>query len=313
MSVERQILESTGWAVWYDAFSIVGVIAGIITVLATALNTWWIPRQAENAVAAKEIALKQQPVFMWPSRLLLEDEWKKVEDAGELEFYVKQPQPKVGEIQTADLIIKDGDVTVSWIKIITLAQNHVWPIGSDKELEDGKNTVSISDAIAGSGIADFIRGTPDVPIDIIGVGLESSFGGDPLDTHRRLSIRRGTQLIRASHNALTIVDPDRTVNYRTLGLGRALDVAVKDTDSERRQRSALIVAVANLQTTPALLSVEKTIASLVLRVELTGVDLSRYEYSTLAEDRLSPSLKLDGDGSNPWKVPDISAEQARER
>lgn len=312
MGVDRQILESTGWALWFDVSQIVYIFAGIVAVLALAANNWWIPLRAEKAAAMAESELKAQPVFAWSRRLLLEDKWEQVDDGGELTFFIKHPTQTLDETRTTSVVVKEGETTLSWINIVALASNNVWPIGAYQELEDGKNPLSVFEAVAGTGIADIIRSTGSVPIEIIGVGLESSYGGDDEDTHRRLSIRRGTELVRACHRSLTVLDPTRRISYRTLGLGRARDFAAKDTDIERRQRSALVIVVASMQSTPALLSVDETLAALVMNVEVVGVDLSRYEYSSLADVRLSPSLKFDGDVTPLWNVVDISAEEAIE-
>jgi hypothetical protein len=139
MSVERQILESTGWALWSDLSQIVYIGAGIVGILALAANSWLIPLRAERAAAMAESELKAQPVFTWSRRLLLEDKWEPVGDGGELTFFIKHPIQKLDETRTTSVVVKEGETTLSWISIVALASNNVWPIGADQELEDGKN------------------------------------------------------------------------------------------------------------------------------------------------------------------------------
>lgn len=230
---------------------------------------------------------------------------------GELTILVERPLANAVGPQPTGILIRRGEQTLAWAKAVPFGERFIWPYAQvSDQLEDGANRIAISQVVGGTGIAEFIRQTSDFPVDVIGVGLESSHGGDSADIYRKLSDVRGSHLVEAVNKSITVFNPAKTVRYRTLGLGRALENVEKDSDAERRQRSALVIVIARMSHDTINLPETDALVKLLMDVDLTAVDLGEYEYSCMAAERLSPSLVFDDSVSETWSLPKVSAEDA---
>tara|TARA_R110001606_G_scaffold272376_1_gene420897 strand:- start:786 stop:1796 length:1011 start_codon:yes stop_codon:yes gene_type:complete len=324
MPIERSILNETGLSNAIDGWQSIafwfGISAAIATSVAALLGIGFvvarnqvenvIPKKAEALLQERRAVLVEQPESTWPDWFLAEQGWLNVEPEDGIKVFVLRPDKKSAEPQTTGIILKRGTQTLVWANAITLGDQYVWPYAQDKsDLEDGENTIPIGKAIAGTGITQIIRKSEKAQIDIIGVGLESSHGGDPKDEFRELSDSRGQQLISAAEQVIEIPLPSRKINYRTLGLGRALTLEEKGSVAERRQRSALIVVIARMSHDTLMLPLGEAITKLVMDVDIGTVELSNYEYSRVASRRLSVPI-VDDSELDTWSAPKINVEEA---
>jgi hypothetical protein len=231
------------------------------------------------------------PESSWPDWLLLENGWKQEDRRGDLKSFVSTSEVSDFGAYSTDIILKRGSQTLVWANAIALGDRYIWPYASEgEELEDGDNTITVQQAIAGTGISNFVRKNIGARIDIVGVGLESSHGGDDEDARRKLSVSRGRKLISASEQTIEVPFDSTQVNYRVLGLGRALTTAEKGSDAERRQRSVLVLALARKSHDEIMFPVEDAIEILITDFDLGSPELADYEYACVAKERLSPVL-----------------------
>jgi hypothetical protein len=210
------------------------------------------------------------------------------------------------------LILRRDEENVAWAQAIPFGQRYVWPYAQVSDhLEDGKAQVEIRTVVKDTGISDFLRSTGESPAEIIGVGLESSDGGDPKDEIRQLSIDRAINLLAAVSQAIELPHTPKRIYYRQLGLGRARRSELKESEPERKQRSALVIVVAFLRQDTATQSTEQTLETLLRRLPLQQINLMDYEFSYAMAERMGERLAI---GSAPrgdrWEHPPITVEQA---
>jgi hypothetical protein len=311
MSVDRFLLERTELSSTYDTWQtgllFAGIIAGV-AMAASALCAYQlseIPKKAARLEAASDAQTLERPPSEWPIRLLEKHGWARNSDVDGLDVFVQRQPPSADGVRITGVLFKRGELTVVWATAVALGEKYVWPYAQDSEvLEDGEVAVPILDAIPKGEVAAFIRQSGNFPVDVIGVGLESSHGGDPADVYRELSDLRGQRLVEALSWSVTVTSPNKVVHYRSLGLGRAQSIASKGTELERKQRSALIVAVARMNNDTVTSPLEATLKNLVLNADLTSLNLSDYEYKDQLDVRLSPPLWFDDSELDEWSVPE---------
>ncbi|MDX1292129.1 MAG: hypothetical protein R3265_04895, partial [Hyphomonas sp.] len=272
-----------------------------------------IPNKAREVQDQRRQTLLDLPESSWPDWLLLENGWTQEDHGNDLKSFILVSTENNSGAHSTDIILKRGSQTLVWANAIALGDRYVWPYsGEGDELEDGENTITVHRAIAGIGLSDFVRKNIDARIDIVGVGLESSHGGDDTDVYRNLSVARGRKLISASEQSIEVPVLSTQLNYRVLGLGRALTAVEKGSDAERRQRSVLILALARKSHDEIMFSVEDAIDFLVTDFDFLSPELSDYEYACVIKERLSPVLKL-VENSTEWTAPELSASEAVSR
>lgn len=311
MSVDRFLLERTELASTYDSWQTGLLIAGIIAALAglfTAVCMYQlndIPKRAARLEAASDARTLERPPSEWPTRLLEKHGWAKSSAVDGLDVFVQRHPPVADGVRVTGVLFKRGELTIVWATAVALGEKYVWPYAQDSEvLEDGEVAVPILDAIPKGEVAAFIRESGSFPVDVIGVGLESSHGGDPEDVFRELSDLRGQRLVEALSRSVTVTTPNKVVNFRSLGLGRAKSIANKGTELERKQRSALIFVIARMNNDTVTSPLEQTLRNLVLNANLTSLNLSDYEYTNQLDLRLSPPLWFDDSELEDWTVPE---------
>lgn len=320
--IERELLERTDLASSYDFWQAVIVWAAIVGAVLVAVAsivgfyandqvTRVIPKLAAEKSEKLDAEIMKQPASAWPTRVLLKNGWQDKKVSGELTVLVHKTVATPSEYQPTEALIKKGDQTLAWARAVAFGDHRIWPYGPVVDyLEDGANKIPIEKALAGAGLAEFVRQTGTEPVDVIGVGLESSSGGDPNDTFRELSDTRGMHLVGAADKVITIVSADKSISLRTLGLGRALTHAEKDSDQERRQRTALVIVIARMSHDTIMLPLNEALTTLIMDVPLTSVDLRDYEYFTMAAKRLSAPLVFGDAQAEPWTAPRISVQEA---
>ncbi len=297
------------WAAAIGALVI--FLAAIVGAIAAYQVNSAIPKRAAEIAERLDAQLMQQPVSAWPVRLLMKHDWKPEKTIDTLTVYVHHPETDAVGIQPTGIQIRRGEQTLAWAEAVPFGERYVWPYAQVSDhLEDGQNAIPIVQVVAGTGIADFIRQTGAFPVEVIGVGLESSDGGDPKDTYRELSDDRGMNLAEAVNRSITVMAPGKELRFRTVGLGRALTRAAKNSDPERRQRSALIIVVARMSQDTINLPDTPQLTALLMDVDLKVVDLTDYEYSAVAARRLSVPIVFDGSGGQPWTPPKIPIAEA---
>ncbi|MDP3739735.1 MAG: hypothetical protein Q8R02_20275 [Hyphomonadaceae bacterium] len=300
-----------GWQFALVAAAIVAGIAAIVIAVATYQTSHAIPKLADERSLKLDADLMQQPESAWPTRLLLANGWANEKAIDDLTILVEHPSEDAIGPQPTGILVRRGEQTLVWAKAVPFGERYVWPYAQvSDQLEDGDNSVSISQVVAGTGIADFIRQTENYPVDIVGVGLESSHGGDAADIYRKLSDDRGVSLVEAVSNSITVVNPQKLLRYRTIGIGRALTKAEKGSNAERRQRSALVIVIARMSHDIINLPETNQLITLLMDVDLKAIDLTDYEYSAIAARRLSVPLVFGDSDAEPWVVPPISAADA---
>lgn len=316
--IDRELLERTGLASSYDGWQtalvwagIIAAVAAIAIAIATYQTGYAIPKRAEEQGKQLDADLMKQPVSAWPTRLLLGNGWSEEKTVGDLSVLIDHPSAVAVGVEPTGILIRRGEQTLAWAKAVPFGERYVWPYAQvSNQLEDGSNAIPITQAVSGTGIGEFIRQTGSYPVDVIGVGLESSHGGDSADIYRELSDDRGASLVEAVANSITIIDPNKEVRYRTIGVGRALTKANKGSDAERRQRSALVIVIARMSHDTINLPDTKRLITLLMDVDLKVVDLSDYEYSSMAARRLSDPLVFGDPSAAPWIAPQIPVADA---
>ena len=210
------------------------------------------------------------------------------------------------EFGSTSVILKQGEQTVLWANVFAGGHRYIWNYAEpdQKPLEpllDGDIELSVDDAIQKIEFGELIRSASEKDkIDIVGIGLESSHGGDEDDTIRKLSRTRGALLAGAVNRKLNITDPDRQVAYYSLGLGRALTSAPRGTEKEKRQRAVVLIVAARARQDIGVIGAEEAIGDLVMNVKVGDIQLTDYEYSMAADIRLSGPLTFDGTGAPDW-------------
>ena len=292
-----------------------GAIAAAIVAIIVAVGVYQvnvaIPKLAAERSELLDAELMKQPVSAWPTRLLLSNGWESNQSIGDLTVLVDNPPAGAVGTEPTGILIRRGEQTLAWAKAVPFGERFVWPYAQvSDELEDGDNTVAIAQVVARTGIADFVRQTENYPVDVVGVGLESSDGGDPTDKYRKLSDERGVSLVEAVNRSIVVVNPQKVVRYRTLGLGRALAMAPKGSEVERLQRSALVIVIARMSHDTINLPETNALVTLLMDIDLNVVDLSNYEYSAVAARRLSGPLVFEDSSAEPWTAPEIPVSEA---
>lgn len=280
------------------------VANGKLTSLTTAAETFGKTRDAQ---------IRLQPVSAWPDRLLKEDGWTQTIAASDRIIWESQPPaPKGSEPPLpTDLLVRSNEETLAWVRVLPFGDRYVWPYGAQSDrLKDGNADVEVLAVVSRLGIGDFVRSSERALVEIVGVGLESSHGGDPNDDTRMLSWERSVLLAQAAGQSLTVTDPMKPIRFRGLSLGRALKAEERETIAEQRQRSALIVAVAFLKYDTVNLRLDEELLRPILNLRLHGVNLMGYEYSYAAMPRLTDAIAVTGGGDGPLDQPTMTADEA---
>lgn len=293
------------WAGWITSISAIIVpVAGAILWFANHSTGTRIPNLAAETMDSRRQEYEQRPAKTWPVWYLQEEGWTVSSLPDGLNLFTSSVEQSESGA-TTDILVKDGEDTIVQARIIALADNFIWPFGeAEATLNDGERSVELTRAIADTGAATLLRQNPASSVDIIGIGLESSVSGNSDDEYRELSYLRGRRLALAIEQVLSEPISQRSIRYRSLGLGRSLQTAQKDSDAERRQRSALIVIVLNDDHERQANNLERTLDLLLQGLNGLDVQLDRYEYSCAVNERLSPPL-----GSlEQWELPKILPE-----
>ena len=301
--VDRSLLEQAGVVKNYDLWAGIAGAAGWVTGVATLFaalggialllanqQTAAFVTAAETFGKNLDAKTRQGPVSSWPTRLLREDKWVEAPAPSGLTRWTKPRTAAQGSDvpPPTEMLIMTGEETLAHILASPFGDKFAWPYGPIADrLKDGARDVRLVEAVRRLGIADFIRTSNAPVVQVIGVGLESSHGGDPKDHTRALSWGRGVALAVAASQSIVSIDPTR-IQYRGLGLGRAIKQESRETAAERRQRSALIMTVAFHRYDAAVLSLEDSIWQAIVEVPLSDLDLLGYEY---AYDDLPPVFR----------------------
>lgn len=269
-----------------------------------------IEQEAAARLAAEEQSLLEQSVSVWPTKLLLKQGWRSKPGMTNLTIWFDAPNDPKPEATSVEVLIKADEETLAHAVVTTFGENYVWPYREDDDfLKDGDENISIRSAIQGTKIGSHVRGAERKPIEVIGVGLESSHGGDPDDIYRHLSDLRGQALIAATRVTLTDTAAQERISYRALGLGRSVDPASFQSLKEKRQRGVLILTIIRHKSEVVELPITAAITQILADETLIGMDLSEYEYFCLIPDRLSPPLNFEGTGEGYWTPPEVTPEE----
>lgn len=322
--MDREAIVRAGLQSSFDFWAAVSFWAPLLLALATLASgialyqiQIGIPRQAAELNGATERKLSAQSPAAWPSWLLAKKGWTKVKDRGVLPtpldaYYRASPEASSSSGQL-EILIRHGDQSVALARTLTLGDKWSWPFGlATDDIEDGSTSVRLVDALRGTNLSQFVKENAAFPIDLVGIGLESSIDGDAEDTLRVLSDRRGVKVAHRAHDLLQPIRVEKDISYRSLGLGRNLDSGVAEgTEVERRQRSVLVAVFARLSNDVVAASIEDAILWIVIDTSnlVSGVDLRRYEYAYAAKQRLSSPLTWSGDGT-PRTFPTVTVQEA---
>lgn len=304
--MDRDDIVRAGLEATYDFWSAATLWAALCVALAMAVAgfaayqvQFGIPNKAAILNGATENNLSKQSPAAWPVWLLTKRGWKKIENKNraalppDFDAYYRAPKRQADAPREVEILIRRGDQSIALARTLALGENWSWPFDDDGNwIEDGTVKRNLREALGGSKLKDFVESNRAFPLDVVGIGLESSFGGDPKDELRALSDRRGSRLARVAKDLLGDTT-DASVSFRTLGLGRCLTVAAqRGSSEERKQRSLLLVAIARLSNDVVAASIESAILSIVLDSSdlIAGIDLKDYEYSYAAAKRLSGPL-----------------------
>ncbi|MEO1381049.1 MAG: hypothetical protein AAFU69_11975 [Pseudomonadota bacterium] len=304
------------WSFWLGWLASLGAVAVAALTAGYFYANYQVERGIPSAVQRRLAELREtipaDPVSTWPDWFLHEEGWESREHPDGLKVFVLKPSGDTSDPNKTGVLFRQGQQTLVWANVISLGDRYVWPYGQNSDvLEDGDNTLGIADAIAGTGLADVIRGVvnteivDNTEIDVVGVGLESSHGGDPNDVFRKLSDLRGQNLIAAAKQVIEVPFASIDIRYRSLGIGRALIEQAERSDLERRQRSALLLVVARFSHDHIQMPLETALSKLVSETDLGAINVSEYEYSCAIVQRLSSPL-VDDPNLPEWTIPELS-------
>lgn len=307
-----------------------GVVAsGFVTAVAAFL-LWYsahqidqrIPANAAKITGADEARLGSKSPAAWPEWLLLKKGWVAVHPRTNWakENNVRlfhRPMVTSGDVVRTEIILKQDDQTVAFAHLYSMGSGLSWPFDEAAGMvEDGNLRVDLDQVVKRSGLVEFASAYDRYPLDIVGVGLESSVSGQRADEYRRLSDVRGVIIAHAALKALSAVEAREHRSFRAIGLGRHLAVGVtKGSDAERKQRSVVLLALVRMRndtiTSPATSTILTILESSGSYVKF--VDLDQYEYSYAADVRLSGELSWGDGGGALHKVPEVAVAEALRR
>lgn len=328
--VNRSLIEQANLAAEYDLWKVVagwgggiaislGIVVAVATAVAFFSNAKLQDLETQAVTFRRELdaETRKTPVSAWPARLLKEDLWtESIRTDGLTRWTRPRATAQGGAIPApTEMLVKKGEETLAHVQAYPFGDTYVWPYGPvANHLKDGQRDIEIVDVVRRLGIADFIRTTSAPVVQVVGVGLESSHGGDPDDLTRELSWQRGILLADAAAQSILVVDPKRRIDFRALGLGRATKSAARETADERRQRSALIMTVAFMRYDAALLRLDESLWQAIVEVPLGALDLFDYEYAFDALERLTGPIAVgDDEGGGPLARPKLTAAEAMAR
>ena len=323
--MDRSVLEEAELTAQYDLWTslhsgalLLGAFFGVLVALAALASVYSqnkkeaTLKQAVDFVTARDAKIMKLDESEWPVRLLLANKWDIVDENGDI-VTLKKDEVRLAAngSKISDFMIKKGDQTLVWSSVVVLGQGLVWPYSENSdELIDGSIRVSVREAVSGTGIGELARRSGEHHLDIIGIGLESSHGGEPDDLFRSLSDSRGIKLISAANQNIEIVADREPPKFRTLGLGRALSETDRDTNLERYQRSAILMLIERRRHDVVVMPLKDALEKLLFEVKIDGVDLFDYEYSCVADQRLSVPIVFGGTSGKVWEAPKVPIEEA---
>jgi hypothetical protein len=303
---------------WQSIFTYSFWLAAGLGILATACGTLAgyaqyqlstaIPQRKNAEQTRIETTLGEQTPNQWPAWYLEKrSDWfeQELEHPRGFRLFVSREDGLTVETKSTDIVVKDGDQTVLWAEKHVLGAKFHWAFaeprrGNSTPILDGENAVSIKQALSGLELGKIVRYAEESDtLDIIGVGLDS-FAGSDNDPKRKLSKIRGRDLAVNARTQIDRVDGRREPNYRSLGLGKALTPAVRDSADELRQRSVVIIVVARKRNDERAMSAEEAMATITMGLEGDEVDLSGYEFSGCALAALSNPVDFSGGGDQTW-------------
>ena len=300
---------------WPAIFGALAVLAGAYCGSKTQIE---IPKQVAKILGDEETRLLPQSVSAWPAWMLKKHNWIRFERKDTIilphnfSAFYHVPDALSGDAKEIDFLIKQGDVTVAAARTLTVGEKWSWPLsGYADTIEDGTNNKKLLDLLATTKLKQFANDNAMFDMDFVGIGLESSYGGEPTDELRTLSDRRGDVIAREAKKLLTPITFQKSVKFRTLGLGRSLATGVmKGEEDERRQRSIFLAAFSRLDNNVTQATIEESILSIVIDASelVSKVDLKNYEYSYAAKQRLSGGLVWNG--GQPRDLPTLTVNDA---
>lgn len=323
--MDRSVLEEAELTAQYDLWTslhsgalIIGAFFGVLVALAALASVYSqnkkeaTLKQAIDFVTARDAKILESDESEWPVRLLIANDWSIIAEDDDVITLKKDGVRRAANgSRISDFMIKKGDQTLVWSSVVILGEGLVWPYSENAdELIDGTIRVSVREAVSGTGIGDLARKSGEHHLEIIGIGLESSHGGDPDDLYRSLSDSRGIKLISAANKNIEMLDDREPPKFRTLGLGRALSETERDTNLERHQRSAILMLIERRRHDVVAMPLKAALEKLIFEIKIDGVDLFDYEYSCVADRRLSVPIAFGGTTGKVWQAPKLSVEEA---
>lgn len=271
-----------------------------------------VERKLEKFLINEEKSLLEKSETLWPQSLLLKRGAEKYTLENGFIVYSKVVKTDIEEGVELQIRTSDDEV-LAHAYVSSFGSRLVWPFNeSDGFLEDGSNIVEIKEAISNTGIGKHIRQAQGVPVEVIGIGLESSFGKN-VDDRRLRSHNRGQELIKAVHLIIDETGKKSRITFRTLGLGKHTECAkIKNSEIERQQRSALIVVANLFRHEIVQLDIKNALKTILQDNQNLPIEISKYEGFPEIKDRLSVPIKFDGSGVSFWVPPPIKSLQKEE-
>lgn len=316
---QARVLEQHTW--WQGLANGLGLAAaaGVAVAGVAGLALFFVTNHLKNIETAAEtfgkqrdVTIRKGPVSKWPDRLFIEDKWTSSKAADGAVVWVSPTlnSPSADIPTPTDMLLRRDEETFVWVRSMPFGDKYVWPYGPVYDrLKDGNNDITLRTVVGRLGLGDFVRtvGADASEVEIVGIGLESSHGGDKSDDIRILSWHRANAMAEAAAATLTTIDPDK-VHFRGLGLGRARKAAVKESAEEKRQRSALIIGVAFMRR-EARVALDPILLSSILGMPANGLDLMGYEYAVAPADRLTDRIAFGvaAKGGEPLEKPTVTA------
>ncbi len=304
------------WQWWWPIVAIVIIVFAYTTITQSGQKysrskISSVERKLELFLINEEKSLLEKSKTLWPQYLLLKHGAEK--HTLENGFIVYSKAVKTGMEDAVELQIRTSDDEVlAHAYVTSFGSRLVWPFDqSDEFLEDGSNVIEIKEAISNTGIGIHIRQAARGAVEVIGVGLESSFGKDE-DNRRLRSDNRGQELINAVHMIINETGKQSRITYRSLGLGKHTECArVKNSESERQQRSALIVVANLFRHEVVQLDIKDALKTILQDNQNLPIEISKYEGFNEIKERLSVPIKFDGSGDGFWVPPPIKSLQRK--
>lgn len=298
---DQQLLEAVNWTGLHRTLIILAIVFGFIAaVFGTAHkllpNFAWFKyeRQQRDALALEGIRDK---VWLMNEPQLIKSEFEKVELEDDLALFYRVPPFATDKLPVVEAVIKDGLETVGFAEIMALDHKVSWTYGSSETVRYQDEDTPLSDYLKDSSIPKHLAERSQDPLDIIAIGIMSTIKRPPNTTFApapkattegpTLSTKRALSLGATFRESADFVKT-RKVAYWTLDLGAGKTATEKDSDLEKKQRAAILVALTRRAQIDRPLSAEQAMALITTNVKVYETDLTDFAYSGRPAGHFAP-------------------------